>query len=283
MPKSELEAVIQAVRRIHWRPEGLVIYSDCKYVCDGFKAKRWTMKDPGPHRDRWKELGELVAGSEDAIKMVWVKAHVTAEMQMRLKVDAKVLVGNECADALAKNGAGTVKVDLKEEMTLKWAEGVAWRIRRRLLEIQMFMVMEHGEEKEDKERRKKAHKARQQKHKLLKQKAQQGEEERRQEGKTCLEKLHEEYSGEYKGHVYQDMYEKAAKRMRQRDEVEQTGARPALSEEFQNKLLQRWRSKRKAVEEASEAAGRAAKRVREGESRSRSSDSAAVGDAASVQ
>ena len=66
------------------------------------------------------------------------------------------------------------------------------------------------------------------------------------------------------------MYEKAAKRMKKRDELEKTGARPALSEEFQNKLPQRWRSKRKAVEEASEGAGGAAKRVREGKSRSRS-------------
>ena len=250
MPKSELEAVIQAVRRTHWPPKGLVICSDCRYVCDGFKAKKWTMKDPGPHKDRWKELGELVAGSEEAIKIVWVKAHVTAEMQMRLKVDAKVLVGNECADALAKNGASTVKVDVNEEMKLKWAEGVAWRVRRRLLEIQMFMIMEHGEEKEDKERRKQVHKARQQKHKLLKRKAPQGEEEGRQEEKTCLEKLHEEYGGEYKGREYQDMYEKAAKRMKKREESEKMDANLGLSEEFQNKLLQRWRSKRKAAEEA---------------------------------
>ena len=84
------------------------------------------------------------------LRVVWVKAHVTVEMQVKLKVDAKVLVGNECADALAKNGASTVKVDRNEELKLKWAEGTAWRVRRRLLEIQMFMNMEHGEDKKTK-------------------------------------------------------------------------------------------------------------------------------------
>ena len=55
------------------------------------------------------------------MRVVWVKAHVTAEMQVKLQVDVKILISNECADALAKRGAKTVKVDANEELKLKWA------------------------------------------------------------------------------------------------------------------------------------------------------------------
>ena len=43
------------------------------------------------------------------------------------------------------------------------------------------------------------HKARQQKIEQLKRKAQEVEEERGREDKTCLEKLHEEFGEEHKG------------------------------------------------------------------------------------
>ena len=79
-----------------------------------FEAKRWNLKDPGPHRNRWRELGNLLAGSEDAVKVVWVKAHVTAEMQVKLQVDVKIPIGNECADALAKRGAALGGITMSE-------------------------------------------------------------------------------------------------------------------------------------------------------------------------
>ena len=39
------------------------------------------------------QLGELVACNRETVTIGWTKAHVTAEMQMRLKNDVQVLVG----------------------------------------------------------------------------------------------------------------------------------------------------------------------------------------------
>jgi ribonuclease HI len=78
VPKAELEAVIQAVERINWREGGLTIYSDCKYVCDGFENQRWKLKDPGAHKERWLEPGELVRDSSE-VGVAWVEAHGAAD------------------------------------------------------------------------------------------------------------------------------------------------------------------------------------------------------------
>jgi hypothetical protein len=91
------------------------------------------------------KLGELLDGS-NAVKVVWVKAHVTVELQQVLEVEPRILTGNECADALAKRGAKTVAVLPGEEANLKWAPA---------------SHQEHGEDQEDRQARVKAHKARQ--------------------------------------------------------------------------------------------------------------------------
>ncbi len=94
------------------------------------------------------------------MQVVWVKAHITPVMQEVRQVSQCVLNGNEAADALAKRGAKLVDVTQKYRAKVLWLESVAWRVRRRILAIQMFMVEHHGEDKEDSETRRKAHFAR---------------------------------------------------------------------------------------------------------------------------
>ena len=100
----------------------------------------------------------------------------------------------------------------------------------------MFMNVEHGEDKEDREARKKVHKVRQQKNEQLKRKAQQSEGERRRGEKTCLEKLHEEFGEEYKSREHEEMYERATNKQRRGGEPKANTQR-GCSDEFQNRLL----------------------------------------------
>ena len=70
VPKAELEAAVQAVRRIKWKDKGgLTIFFDCNNVVNGFKARRWELQDPGAHKKRWCELGRLLEG-RDEVKVV---------------------------------------------------------------------------------------------------------------------------------------------------------------------------------------------------------------------
>ena len=79
------------------------------------------------------------------------------------------------------------------------------------------MIQEHGEDKEDKVVRKRVHKARQQKNKFLKN-TRAEEEKLKDEGKSCLEALHEEFGEE----DAQRRFQHVRKKRRTRQELEPT-------------------------------------------------------------
>ena len=60
MAKAELEALVQVLRR-RVRGEALRVWTDCKYVWNGWRRKAWRGRGPKKHADRWKEIGELQA------------------------------------------------------------------------------------------------------------------------------------------------------------------------------------------------------------------------------
>ncbi len=162
--KAELEALIRALRHVAWKDVGMTVHSDCRYVVQGFKAKIWSRGTRISHRDRWDQVAELL-GEASNVEVVWVKAHVTSIMQEVRQLPRSTLVGNECADELAKRGAKLVQVDENYRAKVLWTESIAWRVRRRLAAIQQYMVENPGEDKEDAFKRRQAHIARKQREK----------------------------------------------------------------------------------------------------------------------
>ena len=70
---------------------------------------------------------------------------MTAERQIELQIDPKVLIGNECADALAKRGAELARLADNQEQSLTRSESMVWKVRRRLLAIQEYVLEHVGE------------------------------------------------------------------------------------------------------------------------------------------
>ena len=70
------------------------------------------------------------------------------------------------------------------------------------------------------------------------------EEKLKKEGKTCLEALHEEFGGE---ETHGQFWEVNKKRRTPKEEKEKTTSK-GVSEELCNKILERWRRKRKAAQ-----------------------------------
>ena len=81
-------------------------------------------------------MGTLLASRKKVPVLKWIKAHVTEEMQLKLKLDPRVLAGNECADAMAGRGAKLADIDLNDKRKIEWAERRGWAIRNRLAHIQ---------------------------------------------------------------------------------------------------------------------------------------------------
>ena len=100
------------------------------------------------HADRWQKVGTLLANRRDAPVLKWIKAHVTEELQLKLKLDSRVLAGNECADAMAGRGAKLADIDLDDKRKIKWAERRGWAIRNRLAHIQLHILDTQGEEQD---------------------------------------------------------------------------------------------------------------------------------------
>jgi ribonuclease HI len=92
--RMEMQAVIEALRALTRRVSA-EIYTDSKYVCDGFrewlpqwKARGWRTADKKPvkNQDLWEQLDAVAANHE--INWHWVRGHTGVE-------------GNERCDALA--------------------------------------------------------------------------------------------------------------------------------------------------------------------------------------
>ncbi len=158
--KAELEALLRALSHIEWQDTGIIIFSDCKFVVNGFQRRVWRTKEKMAYADRWAKIGQLVEGRSN-VDVVWVKAHVTQEAQMVRKIDSSILAGNECADALAKRGAKLAQLTHGTKEKIVRMERMAWSIRRRNAAIQDHVNRHYGEEGEDRVERQKAHKARQ--------------------------------------------------------------------------------------------------------------------------
>ncbi len=143
--KAELEALIRALRHIDWQKQGMIVFSDCRFVVNGFKNKVWLKQASIAHRDRWLEVAGLLQGRDD-VEVVWVKAHITPIMQEVRRVNQATLNGNETADALAKRGARAVQISQGTKAKILRLEATAWKIRRRLMAIQRYMVENHAED-----------------------------------------------------------------------------------------------------------------------------------------
>ena len=97
------------------------------------------------------------AGGE--VEVCWTRAHVEVKDVLEKGIREKEIVGNECADALAKRGAKLVELDMTAVEKIKWADKVSSLIRDRLLFIQRHVITQQlgdGREEEEK-KRKKAH------------------------------------------------------------------------------------------------------------------------------
>ena len=57
VPRAELMAVIQTMKLTGERP--VKLYSDNKYVVDGFKGSRHLQTADGDNQDLWAELGAI--------------------------------------------------------------------------------------------------------------------------------------------------------------------------------------------------------------------------------
>ena len=101
--KAELEALVQVLRR-RIPGEYMKVWTDCKYVWRGWRNKVWRGRGPKRHADRWKEIGEWDEVADGMVDVEWIKAHVTAEDMMNRGLEPRHVMGNECADAVAKRG-----------------------------------------------------------------------------------------------------------------------------------------------------------------------------------
>ena len=104
---------------------------------------------------------------------------VTAEDIMQRGLEARHIMGNECADALAKRGARMAEIDEGTRQKLRAVERKAAMVRRRLVCIQKHVVekwAEEGREEEEKKRRR-AHRVRAARLKAEKRKRSEADEE----------------------------------------------------------------------------------------------------------
>ena len=152
--KAELQALIEVLERLDWS-KGLVVWTDCDYVRRAFEEKGWRKRMPKAHSDRWAKVGKLVEGKEDLVKVKWTKAHVDVDAFIEKSMLADVVIGKECADALAKRGAELGAITLNEEAQIAWTDRTSMAVRERLIFIQKHVVT-GPEGNEEAERRRKA-------------------------------------------------------------------------------------------------------------------------------
>ena len=108
-----------------------MVWTDCKHVARGVAEKIWNGSGPKVHAPRWRMVGDLMQGRMRRVEVRWTKAHLTAARQIELQIDPKVLIGNACADALAKRGAELAWLADNQEQSLTMSESMAWKVRRR--------------------------------------------------------------------------------------------------------------------------------------------------------
>ena len=159
-----------------------VLWSDNKYVVDMYaritgSEGRWLKSGLRAHGDRWAKVWSMVKEREIRPAVMWVKAHVTKELQKKLAIDPRVLAGNECADAMAARGAGLGDLDINQKRKIRLADRKAWVIRNRLAHIQVHILETQGDEcdgaGEDQRKAKKASRDRCRKRKVEEREAEQ--------------------------------------------------------------------------------------------------------------
>ena len=74
------------------------------------------------------------------MEVYWTKAHVEVKDVLERGIKEREIVGNECADALAKRGAKLVELDMNATEKIKWADSISGLVRRRLLFIQRHLI-----------------------------------------------------------------------------------------------------------------------------------------------
>lgn len=137
-PQAELMAATIALEKsaAHGAP-GVEVLSDCRYVVDGFAARRRNHRQ---HRDLWDRLWKAVDEITGTVRVLKVKAHATDDEVRAGMVTPSELLGNHIADGLA--GLAAEKHQLGEGYSdnHSWASAVLRQIQNRLIAIASFCV-----------------------------------------------------------------------------------------------------------------------------------------------
>jgi len=105
VPRAELYAVYQVL--LNGTPP-LEIFTDCKFVADGYKAgHRATCTSGYAHADLWALVWDRIddLGGCDQVSIKWTKGHASRVDVERATVSAWQRTGNHRADRLARDGA----------------------------------------------------------------------------------------------------------------------------------------------------------------------------------
>ena len=134
VPRAELYAILVVCQHVV-REGHIVIVSDSKLNVDAFnKGEPFCMT--AANCDLWREVFDCIEKRALSLQLLWSKGHADdLETFVSYNVTARNLLGNLCADALARRGAEGGQVSLQDAMDLKWHHALVKRIQARAVVI----------------------------------------------------------------------------------------------------------------------------------------------------
>ena len=158
VPRAELLAAVEILRRVRGQEGGMMLYTDCQYVYEGAINEEREMK--GYNVALWEELDNLIeerrlAGFETYFQKV--KAHCKKEDFWHGTTTWHTFAGNAMADAFAGVAADLMAVPEEEVNKIAAKETLAWRIRDRIVATaQEAIEADEKWQEEDYKRRKRS-------------------------------------------------------------------------------------------------------------------------------
>ena len=138
VPRAELYAVYMAIKH---STGTTTIYSDCKYVVDGFhKGKGLTIH--GSHGDLWSLLWEACQARTGQVTVVKVKAHTDEDAVQEGRISKYHQQGHRISDTYAGEGAKMHQVDPDIVAQIQDTDVMAARVLQRLLAINLACAKE---------------------------------------------------------------------------------------------------------------------------------------------
>ena len=136
VPRAELTAAVETMRRLGRKPGDVTLVSDCKSVTDGFYKRIGGAAIRGKNSDLWIELIDLAKKRQEGggeVRFVKVKAHVQDWHLDHGFISWEDFGGNEFADAFAKKGAWLHQVDHLTSGMIDRLDKQAWAIQDRII------------------------------------------------------------------------------------------------------------------------------------------------------